>query len=117
MQPKAETVALMHELTELEATLYCLSNMPVERYAWLRQSYNFWPLFSGIIISGEIQLIKPDAAIYQHLLQKFELPAEACLFLDDSPPNIEAANALGIHGILFQDAADCRHQVFRLLND
>ncbi|MEZ4658349.1 MAG: hypothetical protein R2911_12315 [Caldilineaceae bacterium] len=49
--------------------LYCLSNMPVERYAWLRQSHDFWPLFAGIIISGEIQLIKPDAAIYQHLLQ------------------------------------------------
>ena len=114
MRPKLETVALMDELFTQGAALYCLSNMPVERYAWLRQHHDLWHCFQGIVISGEIQLIKPDAAIYQHLLQTFDLQAEECIFLDDSAPNVAAANALGIHGILFQDAASCRDDLFAL---
>ena len=117
MLPKADTVSLMQELSAQGAALYCLSNMPVERFAWLRQNYDFWHLFQGIVISGEIELIKPDPAIYRHLLHRFELAADACIFLDDSAPNIDAANALGIHGILFQDAASCRNELFALLNE
>lgn len=117
MQPRSDTVALMHELAELGAPLYCLSNMPVERYAWLRQQNDLWHLFQGIVISGEIALIKPDAAIYHHLLNRFGLRANDCIFLDDSPPNVAAANAVGIHAILFKDAASCRDELFALLDN
>ncbi|MEZ4863021.1 MAG: HAD family phosphatase [Caldilineaceae bacterium] len=111
MTPKIETIALMQTLADRGVPLYCLSNMPVERYTYLRQQHTFWPLFRGIVISGEIQQIKPDVAIYHHLLQRYGLKAEESIFLDDSPPNIAAANALGIHGILFTEAAACRAEL------
>lgn len=116
MRPKDETVALIHELRERCIPLYVLSNMPVERYAYLEQKHDFWPLFQGIVISGTVKLIKPDAAIYRHLLTRHELRAGTCAFLDDSEPNVNAARALGMHAIHFQSAAQSRPELERWLS-
>lgn len=115
MRPKPDTIQLMQDLAAQKIPLYILSNMPVERYAYLRQQHNFWPLFQGIVISGQIQLVKPDAAIYEHLLTKFNLEANHCAFLDDSKPNILTADNLGIHGIHFTSASSCRPVLERWL--
>ena len=61
MQPIIDTVGLMQELEERGVDLYCLSNMPVERYAYLRRTYDLWDKFRGIVISSHVKLIKPDA--------------------------------------------------------
>ncbi len=51
----------------------------------------------------------PD--IYRYLLVSFDLQAEQCLFIDDSPANVTAAQALGIGGLVFTDAYSCRQQL------
>ena len=56
----------------------------------------------GALFSYEVKLIKPDAAIYHTLLERFDLKAEECVFLDDLPANIEAARKAGITGIVFE---------------
>ena len=48
-------------------------------------------------------MIKPDPAIYKLLLSRYGLKAEECVFLDDTPANVEAAKALGMQGIRFLD--------------
>ena len=57
--------------------------------------------FDGTVISAILGICKPDRRIYDYLLFKYNLKAEECIFIDDLPANIEAANAVGIHGILF----------------
>jgi 2-haloacid dehalogenase len=47
------------------------------------------------VVSGELGLIKPDAAIFHALLEKLGRPAEACMFIDDAPRNVAAAERLG----------------------
>lgn len=101
MKVKSGTIQIMKDLIERGYGLYCLSNMPVERWAYLQETYTFWDLFQGIVISGHLKLVKPEPEIYQHLLDSYELAPESCLFLDDSPHNVEGARAVGMHSIVF----------------
>ena len=57
--------------------------------------------FDGLVISGEVNIVKPDRAIYQHLLDTYGLKAEECIFIDDNAANIAAGESLGVRGYLF----------------
>lgn len=111
MQLKTGTLALMEELADHGLPLYCLSNMPAERYAYLRETYDLWSLFGGIVISSHVKMVKPEPGIFEHLLTTYHLDPANTLFVDDSPKNISAARSLGIQGILFTTAQACRRQL------
>lgn len=70
--------------------------------------------FRDIVVSGEEKLIKPDPAIYTLALDRFGVAAEDAVFIDDSAANIDAANALGITGLLFTDAETLRADLAKL---
>jgi putative hydrolase of the HAD superfamily len=112
---KLDTVKLMRRLRARGVKLYCLSNMPASIYAHLRERHGFWDVFQGIVISGEIKMMKPDAEIFSHLLEKFKLAAEETVFVDDLAANIEGAKAVGLQGVLFRDAFQCEHELNRFL--
>jgi HAD superfamily hydrolase (TIGR01509 family) len=59
--------------------------------------------------------MKPDAAAYQAVLARLGLPGRNCLFIDDQPTNVRAAQALGLHGIVFQDTPACLAELDGLL--
>ncbi len=61
----------------------------------------FEDAFDTMIISAEVGLIKPDPRIFQLALDKFGVSPEESIFIDDFPPNVEAAREMGIHAILF----------------
>ena len=52
-------------------------------------------------LSYEMGLIKPDPEIYKLVIQKLKAQPQEILFIDDKPQNIEAAQELGINGIVF----------------
>ena len=56
-------------------------------------------MFDVVVISGEVGLRKPEPAIFALTLDRLGLPAQACVFVDDLPHNVEAAVALGMVGI------------------
>jgi putative hydrolase of the HAD superfamily len=107
LRPKADTVALIERLAQRQIPLFCLSNMSAGTFEYLREKHVFWTAFRGIVISGKIQLMKPEREIFEYLLRRYELFPPETLFIDDHLPNIEAAQALGLHTILFQDARQC----------
>jgi putative hydrolase of the HAD superfamily len=112
---KPETVKLMRALQGQWTPLYCLSNMPAELYTHLRQRHNFWDAFSGIVISGEVQMMKPEPEVFMHLLATFNLRPEETVFIDDVLANIESAKQVGLHTIWFKDAAQCRGELEQIL--
>lgn len=59
--------------------------------------------FDGILISAEERMLKPNREIYERLLEKFNLKAEECIFIDDLQANIDAAKAVGFEGYCFAD--------------
>jgi putative hydrolase of the HAD superfamily len=56
-------------------------------------------LFDPLIISAQIGVMKPDSRAFQTALDRLKRPAEAVIFIDDIPANIEGARKLGIHSI------------------
>ena len=61
-------------------------------------------LLDPIVISGEVGLRKPHAAIYELALERLDLPAERVLFIDDAEPNILGAHRVGMQALLHTDA-------------
>ena len=68
-----------------------IENMSIYRYE------RFKDCFDKFYLSHEIHLRKPDPSIYEFVLDENHLKADACLFVDDTKENTEAAAQLGIH--------------------
>lgn len=80
--------------------VYVLSNWDSESFNLLRtQNPNIFNLFDGIIISGQHNCLKPNAELYQILLNTFHVSPSDCIMLDDRIENIMTARSLNIHGI------------------
>jgi FMN phosphatase YigB (HAD superfamily) len=47
--------------------------MPASTFAYLRDQHVFWGAFRGIVISGEIKMMKPEPEIFECLLRRYEL--------------------------------------------
>lgn len=99
---------LIAQLKAARIPLYLLSNAPV-CFAEQLERFDVLRGFTGVVISGEIQIVKPDPGIYQHLLREYGLVPAESLFIDDLAENIEAARHCGMEGYLFDgDAARLR---------
>ncbi|HTS92199.1 MAG TPA: HAD family phosphatase [Stellaceae bacterium] len=97
----AGSVAILDELHRRGVPLFALSNWSRETFPFARERFAFLERFSGIVISGEIGHVKPDPAIYRHLLDRFGIDPGAAVFIDDVAGNAEAARAFGIHPVHF----------------
>lgn len=115
LTPIPEMQSLLSRLKQKGHRLFCLSNMHEEVIQYLDKAYDFWPVFEGRVISCYINMIKPEPAIYQYLLNKFNLNPEETIFTDDMPPNLNPASELGIHTILFQDPAQYQSELNKIL--
>jgi putative hydrolase of the HAD superfamily len=49
-------------------------------------------------------------------LERFGLRAQESVFVDDMQVNVDAAKAVGLHAIRFEDAAQCQRELDGLLN-
>lgn len=115
LREKPETVELVRALRQRGFDIYCLSNMPGPIYEHLRRRHTFWDVFRGIVVSGEIQLMKPEPAIYLHLLERFGLQPAESVFIDDLQVNVDAAKGVGLHALRFQNASQCQQEFDELL--
>lgn len=79
--------------------LFVLSNMANQTYEYFKND-EFFSLCTGIVISAHEHVKKPDEKVYRLLLNRYNLNAEECLFIDDddSGKNYETANKIGIKG-------------------
>ncbi len=62
---------------------------------------NTW--VDAAVYSAEVKLLKPDPRIYRIVLDQLGLPAGACVFVDDKPANVQAAQALGMKGVVCRE--------------
>lgn len=62
--------------------------------------------FDGIVTSFDAKSIKPDAKIFENVIEKFQLVPEETLFLDDSQKNLSAAAMLGFNTLLVTPGAE-----------
>ena len=91
-----DTVAILEALLDSGRAVYCITNFSADKFALARTLFPFLDRFTGIVVSGEVGLIKPDPAIFRCLLDRYRLDAARCLFIDDMAVNVRAAEAVGM---------------------
>jgi epoxide hydrolase-like predicted phosphatase len=94
-----EMVTFIHDLKSAGIPIGILTNNVKEfRPMW-------WPLmdyaniFDTIVDSHEVQIRKPNPAIYELTMSRLNATPTRTAFLDDLLANVHAANALGMHGV------------------
>ena len=98
-----KTVDIFYKVKNLNYPCYVLSNWSAETYEGMEETYPFLKDFDGKIISGRDFLIKPDPAIYELAISRFDLVPQETLFIDDRLDNIEAAQKLNFQTIHLTD--------------
>lgn len=95
----------MEQLKDKGLKIYLLSNYPKSMFTLHEEKgkFTFIDKIDGRVVSGFVKMVKPNADIYEHLMDKYNLKAQECVFIDDRVENIEAAKALGMKGIVFDN--------------
>jgi len=109
--PVKESINILANLLERNIALYSITNWNRETFAASRKRFPFLDWFSGIVVSGEEKVAKPDPRIYRILMDRYSLDPAGAVFVDDSPENVEAAEKLGFTGIVFSSPEDLRRRL------
>lgn len=82
--------------------VFLLSNTNIIHWDWAEENifsykgFQSKDFFDGIYLSFDLHMIKPDAEIFNHVLQDANILPEETLFIDDALVNCKAAEELGI---------------------
>jgi 2-haloacid dehalogenase len=107
-------VEIIANLNSRGVPLYALSNWSAETFPVAQKRFEFLKWFRGVMLSGEVKLIKPDPRIFKLFMETFAIDPASTVYIDDRRPNVEAAMAFGMHGIVFTDAAALRNELIGL---
>jgi HAD superfamily hydrolase (TIGR01509 family) len=110
----AETIAIAQQLKAAGHKLYLASNWPADDFERACPYMPFLDLFDGMQISGHVQLVKPDMAFFRRMMDRLAFKAEEAIFIDDKKANVDAACALGMHGIVFTNANQLHSELIGL---
>jgi len=100
----SETVVILNKLLKNpDYRVAALTNWSAETFPVALERFEFLHRFEGIVVSGTEKTRKPFADIYKITLDRYLLDPKASLFIDDNKRNIEAAQALGIQTIHFEN--------------
>ena len=97
---------LIQDLKAKGVGVYGLTNWPAETFDEARRRFKTIASIDNIVVSSHVKLAKPDPAIYQLLLSRYNLNPDECVFIDDRKDNVDTAIRLGMNGIIFPGSAD-----------
>jgi putative hydrolase of the HAD superfamily len=82
----------------------------------LLNTWGILDLFEVVIGSGDEGIMKPDPDIYQLAIERLDVRPGEAVFVDDHPENVEGAQNVGMHGILYQSREQVIRELQSLLN-
>src|SRR4051812_25998813 len=71
--PIAGSVEILVELRDRGTPFYCLTNFSAETYPPTFERFEFLRWFRGVLVSGEVGMIKPDLRIFELLIARFAI--------------------------------------------
>jgi 2-haloacid dehalogenase len=95
--------AVLEALNARDIPLYAITNFGDEFWGKFRPTQSIFDNFIDIIVSGTEKLAKPDPAIFELAIKRFNRPAQSMLFIDDRIDNVVAAQECGFIGHHFTD--------------
>lgn len=101
------------ELRTMNYEIYGLTNWSMETFPEARERFGILQMIDRYVVSGAEGLVKPDPRLFLVLLDRYQLKADECLFIDDNPDNVAAAKGMGMQSIVFNGAEDLRKKLFK----
>jgi putative hydrolase of the HAD superfamily len=105
-----DVLEIVDELKQQGIKVAILSNT-IEPHAKINRQKGLYDSFSEVVLSNEVGLAKPDEAIYRLILERLQEDPAEVVFIDDRAENVAAAQAVGMHGILFESAGQLREEL------
>ncbi|MBN1773779.1 MAG: HAD family phosphatase [Deltaproteobacteria bacterium] len=96
--------------------VYLLSNTDTLHWEAIRRRWDWTGGFSGLHLSFEVGIEKPDPRFYRTFLERYGLRAAGCLFVDDTAENVEAARQTGLRAVRQVDDGTLARTVAELLD-
>ena len=111
LAPDEEMIAAVEAARRAGVSTGLISN------SWGTGIYERAPMqiFDATVISGDVGLHKPEPEIYRLGAERIDVPAEACVFVDDLRENVAGAEAVGMTAILHRGADSTIPELERLL--
>jgi len=79
-----------------------LSNAWPDEHSIFGDVFGLYQVADMLILSCEEGMAKPDRRIYDLSAQRLNVPHESIVFIDDYAPNVLAAQACGMQGVVFE---------------
>ena len=79
-----------------------VSNTNAIHFEMIRENYPLLRHFDALILSYEVQAMKPSPRIFEAAVRAAGCLPEECFFTDDIPEYVEAARAQGIDACVFE---------------
>jgi len=95
------TIDIHDELIAADVPTFAITNFSREKWIGCLGEWPFLEKFDGVIVSGIEGVVKPDPRIFRIFCERYALAPESCVFMDDSPINVEAARRHGMKAIHF----------------
>ncbi|QDO40541.1 HAD family phosphatase [Streptomyces sp. RLB3-17] len=102
-----ETVVALLRRARTHMPLVLVTNTSVQLEEDL-ESLGLTDLADHVVSSARVGIAKPDRRIYDIAVERAGVPAERCLFVDDTLENVEAAAALGMRTVHYRTPEDLR---------
>jgi len=112
--PIGGTVSVLERLAAADVPLYAITNFAADTLRESRERFAFFSHFRGVIVSGEVGLLKPDPAIFQCLADRHRIDFGSAVFIDDVAANVAGARAQGMAAIHFSSPRDLEQQLVAL---
>ena len=110
VRPNQEMYNLVNELKKQKIVVAMLSNVDYQ-YAEILRELGIYQPFDPCLLSCETGVPKPAPGAYKLLLQRLNLLPDMVVFIDDAPENVQAAQKIGIDGIVFHSPEQLRSEL------
>ena len=111
-----KSIEQLADLKSKNYPCYVLSNWSAETFVGMIDDYPFLNKFDGLLLSGEVKLVKPEIAIYELAISRFNLTPEKTIFVDDKLENIEVAENLNFKTVHLVDPNKIKAELKKYTN-
>jgi 2-haloacid dehalogenase len=106
-----DVMGIVHELRANGVGVFGLTNSSPENAPQSADVQRVFAELDGVVVSGDVGLLKPHREIYEHTAATFSLTPQRTWFVDDNAANVAGAAACGWNAILFTGAESLRAEL------
>lgn len=100
-----QLIEIINKLKDNNYNIYIISDNNKEVLNYYKK-HNLFKNIDGWVLSCEYNTIKKDGILFDIILNKYNLKAEECFFIDDRIINVKEAEKHGIKSYIFNEKED-----------